>query len=198
MSQNNKNKGNVKTTTPGNVKDSNKNKKTGINVTPKKKDVKDEVINEVLTPSEQPQENVETKPEELQTIVKDEASEQPQENAGTTPEEPKGDVKEEPKDIINETPRKVKIYWHKACNDEKKITNTTLKVDEYLRITDGKVTVPAPTADDANATVTLPVYSLKRGNRIYYLTDVTPSDIVKAEKVAKEKLANATPTPVTA
>lgn len=109
-----------------------------------------------------------------------------------TPVAPQVIVKEpeEPKEVIlvNE-PRVIQAYWHKACKDIKKSTKTTLKVEEHLRLTDGKVEIlinDVPTQTS--------VYSLKRGNRIYYLYDVTPSDIVKAEKVAKEKLANATVT----
>ena len=79
------------------------------------------------------------------------------------------------KEPLEELPRPVKVFWHKRCIDEKKTTKTTLKPHEVLTLTDGTVTIEEKL---------VPVYSLKRGKRIYYLIDVTPSDIVKA---AQEK-----------
>jgi hypothetical protein len=113
---------------------------------------------------------------------------------------PKGkDPVEEALEIIQE-PRKVKVYWHKRCSNEKDTTVTTIKSDEFLKKTDGTAVIPSPTAEDPNATTTVPVYSLKRNKRIYYLTDVTPQDVLKAERIAKEALEtkNATTTEDTA
>jgi len=75
-----------------------------------------------------------------------------------------------------EEPRSVLVYWHKSCSNVKKTTKTTLKVNEILRLTDATVTIDEKI---------VPVYSLKRNKRIYYLIDVTPNDIVKAASEKK-------------
>ena len=76
-----------------------------------------------------------------------------------------------------EEPRSVLVYWHKECSNVKKTTKTTLKPNETLRLTDKVLTIEEKP---------VPVYSLKRNKRIYYLIDVTPSDIAKAA-LAKQK-----------
>lgn len=88
-------------------------------------------------------------------------------------------VKEPEKPIVKvaEESRKVRVFWHKRCTNEKKTTLTTLLPSETLTLTDGTVTIEEKI---------IPVYSLKRGKRIYYLIDVIPNDIVKAT-LAKEK-----------
>ena len=99
------------------------------------------------------------------------------------------DPVEEAQEIVND--RKVKVFWHKQCTNVKESTLTTLYAKETLKITDGKVSVPSE--ENPEELVIKNVYSLKRGKRIYYLYDVTPQDIVKAEqeavKVALEKTA---------
>ena len=124
------------------------------------------------------------------------------------PQGKKGQGKNSPKDssttpvdvIVTEIPdpvkeaqeiiqnRQVKVFWHKECLNDKKSTLTTLKAEETLRKTDAKVSVPDP--KDPSKSLTLDVYSLKRNKRIYYLYDVTPQDIVRAEQEAINK-ANA-------
>ncbi len=114
----------------------------------------------------------------------------------TAPQDPVKEAQE----IVND--RKVKVFWHKACINEKESTLTTLKKEELLKKTDGKVSVPS--AENPEELIIKDVYSLKRGKRIYYLHDVTPQDIVRAEaeavkkaqeaaaeKAAKEKLESA-------
>lgn len=81
------------------------------------------------------------------------------------------------------TPRQVRVFWHKSCTDLKKTTLTTLKPEETLVKTNGTVTVENET---------LEVYSLKRGKRIYYLTDVTEQDILRAQQVLNEKTSTET------
>ena len=121
---------------------------------PRKPIVKEESINEVLT--------IDPVEETLEPIVND------------SPEAP---VSETPEPIIE---RKVRVFWHKACSDEKSTTLTTLKPDEVLTKTNLSLTGPEGHVKD--------VYSLKRGKRIYYLLDVTPQDITRAFQKAKEKL----------
>jgi hypothetical protein len=143
------------------------------------KKVKAEKLNEVVT-----NEVVVTEVLEGQTLNQTPTNE---EVVKEVLEEPKEDVKVQEEVVIVSEPRVVQAFWHKACKDVKKSTKTTLKSDEHLRLTDGRVEIlinEVPTQTS--------VYSLKRGNRIYYLYDVTPQDIVKAELVAKEKLAKAT------
>ena len=100
-------------------------------------------------------------------------------------------VKEAQELISKQTDRSLTVFWHKVCTDPKKVTKTTLYANETLKKTDGTVTLPNPLFKDAETTpdepltITKDVYSLKRGKRIYYLHDVTPTDILKA-KLAKE------------
>lgn len=111
----------------------------------------------------------------------------PDANADKTLETPKVDPIEEALKLIAD--RLVTVFWHKRCA-ENKITKTTLYAKETLRKTDGSVTLPNPlfkdaaTTPDEPETIIKPVYSLKRGKRIYYLHDVNELDIVKA---AREK-----------
>ena len=99
------------------------------------------------------------------------------------------DPVEEAQEIVND--RKVRVYWHKQCSNIKESTLTTLYAKETLKLTDGKVSIPSE--ENQEELIIKDVYSLKRGKRIYYLFDVTPQDIVKAEaeavKVALEKTA---------
>jgi len=99
------------------------------------------------------------------------------------------DPVEEAQEIVND--RKVRVYWHKHCSNVKESTLTTLYAKETLKLTDGKVSIPSE--ENQDELVIKNVYSLKRGKRIYYLFDVTPQDIVKAEaeavKVVLEKTA---------
>jgi len=90
------------------------------------------------------------------------------------PSEPIVEVPSEP--IVEEKPREVRVFWHKRCTNDKKTTKTTLKSHEILRLTDATVTIDEKI---------VPVYSLKRNKRIYYLIDVTPNDIVKAASEKK-------------
>ena len=161
-----------KQTANGPKKDQNVNKTTGANVIKTKEEPKE--------PANGPT-NISLEP----------LQEEPKGEIKVTPMEPQDNVEgEKPKEDVKPIEdRKILAYHHKACADPKKATNTTLKSTEHLRSTDGKVT------KDVDGTPTIfPVYSLKRGNRIYYVLDVTPQDIVKAETIAKEKLANATVT----
>jgi len=151
-------------------------------------------VNEIVTPasaeepivgsaSEQPQGNAEGTS----------ASEQPQENSTDTlvlENEKPDPVKEAEELISKQTDRALTVFWHKACK-EGKVTKTTLYAKETLRKTDSSVILPNPeykdqeTTPDVSPTITKDVYSLKRNKRIYYLHDVTPTDILKAQK-AKE------------
>lgn len=103
----------------------------------------------------------------------------------STPSDPVNEAKE----IIAD--RKVRAFWHKRCSNVKESTMTTLKAEEILKKTDGTATIPAPTEENPDATITVPVYSLKRGKRIYYITDVTPQDITRSEAAAQSKAAEA-------
>jgi hypothetical protein len=100
---------------------------------------------------------------------------------GETPKDPV----EEAQEIIND--RKVKVFWHKACTNEKESTLTTLKKDEVLKKTDAKVSIPS----EGGENIIKDVYSLKRGKRIYYLHDVTPQDCVRAEEASVKKAQEA-------
>ena len=182
--------------------------KTGTNKTqaPRKNNAKDSVketpvVNE--TPEEQPAVN-----EASETIntegTASETSEAPNETLTLTLESHEGStsetseeketpdpVKEAQELVSKQTDRPLTVFWHKVCSDPKKITKTTLYAKETLKKTDGSVTLPNPSFKDAETTpeepltITKDVYSLKRGKRIYYLHDVTPTDILKA-KIAKE------------
>ena len=121
------------------------------------------------------------------------ASEQPQENSTDTlvlDNETPDPVKEAQELISKQTDRSLTVFWHKACK-EGKVTKTTLYAKETLRKTDSSVILPNPeykdqeTTPDVSPTITKDVYSLKRNKRIYYLHDVTPTDILKAQ-MAKE------------
>ena len=87
-------------------------------------------------------------------------------------------VNETSEEKINE-PRSVRVFWHKRCENVKESTLTKLRPEESLTKTDSSLTDPEGNVKD--------IYSLKRGKRIYYLTDVTPQDIVKAALIKKEK-----------
>ena len=103
------------------------------------------------------------------------------EETPTTPQDPVKEAQE----IVND--RKVKVFWHKACTNEKESTLTTLKKDEVLKKTDAKVSIPS----EDGTPVIKDVYSLKRGKRIYYLHDVTPQDCVRAEEASVKKAQEA-------
>ena len=86
---------------------------------------------------------------------------------------------------------KTRLFWQKACNDVKQSTNTVIKPDEVFVLTDRKVWAlpdgkkPQNTTD--NAPVEVPVYSLKRGKRIYYTFYVNPDQIAAATKAGQAK-----------
>lgn len=138
---------------------STKNKKKALAATTAKEIVKAETSNETVT----------------ETPIVKEPQEEP--IVGETPKDPVKEAQE----IIND--RKVKVFWHKACTNEKESTLTTLKKDEVLKNTGAKVSVPSENGEN----IIKDVYSLKRGKRIYYLYDVTPQDIVRAEAEAVKK-----------
>jgi hypothetical protein len=154
-----------------------------------KKNVKVETPNDTLT--QEP--IVGETPKEPQEEVKvetpnDTLTQEP--IVGETPEEPivgetPKDPVEEAQEIIND--RKVKVFWHKACTNEKESTLTTLKKDEVLKKTDAKVSIPS----EGGENIIKDVYSLKRGKRIYYLHDVTPQDCVRAEAESVKKAQEA-------
>ena len=96
-------------------------------------------------------------------------------------EEIKEDVKEESGPKFPTADRKLKVYWQTHCNP-KESTLTTLYVNETLKLTDGKVSIQSE--EDPEVYLTYPVYSLKRGKRIYYVLNVTDEDINKAEAEA--------------
>ena len=149
---------------------SNKNKRNRANAA--KENVKAETSNETVTETpivKEPQEEPIVKEPQEEPIV------------GETPKDPVKEAQE----IIND--RKVKVFWHKACINEKESTLTTLKKDEVLKKTDAKVSVPSENGEN----IIKDVYSLKRGKRIYYLHDVTPQDIVRAEAEAVKKAQEA-------
>jgi len=165
-------------------------------------------INEIVTPAPAVDENAAgetlTSEQPQGNAGETSASEQPQENATETlvlekgqenaDETPKPDpVKEALELISKQGDRSVKVFHHKRCTDEKATTKTTLKATETLKLTDGTTSRPNPLYKDAETTpnetptITMPVYSLKRNKRIYYVIDVTPTDILKAQ-MAKEAL----------
>ena len=78
------------------------------------------------------------------------------------------------------TSRKVKVFWHKSCINDKESTLTTLRVEETLTPTNASIIVDE---------IETPIFSLKRGKRIYYLYDVTPQEAVNAHSRNKELLA---------
>jgi len=108
----------------------------------------------------------ETAPQAASTATETETLEKPQEE---TP---------------NETPTTPavatrRVFWHKACADEKLSTLTKMKPEDSLKLTDGTVT--------KDGTI-FPVLSLKRGKRIYYIFDVSPEELAAAKKAHKETL----------
>lgn len=86
-------------------------------------------------------------------------------------------IVETPKEPVKISERRV--FWHKACKNEKESTITKMKPEDVLTLTDGSVT------DDQGNVKT--VLSLKRGKRIYYLTDYTPEELTIAQQIAKAK-----------
>ena len=150
------------------------------------------VIDEVLTEEIVNEEIVNEPTNEIVNEIVNEKS------SDTTLTDVKDPVKEA-QEIVND--RKVRVFWHKACVNEKETTLTQLKASETLKKTDAKVSLTNPEFVDAEKTpnelptIIKDVYSLKRGKRIYYLHDVTPTDITRAEeqavKIANEKAAEA-------
>lgn len=82
-------------------------------------------------------------------------------------------------ETVKDTSRRV--FWHKACSDEKKSTITKMKPNDVLTYTENKVS-------DPNGNVK-PVLSLKRGKRIYYLSDYTPEELTSAQQTFNDKKA---------
>ena len=78
-----------------------------------------------------------------------------------------------------------RVYWHKACKNEKESTMTKMKSDDVITLTDAMITL-----EDAEGNKTIkPVCALTRGKRIYYLFDVTPWELKNAQRLLNEKIA---------
>jgi hypothetical protein len=82
-----------------------------------------------------------------------------------------------------------RLFWQKTCHSIKESTNTEVKPNEVFVKTPHQVQIPNPDATQAAATpyVTVPVYSLKRGKRIYYTPYVSPEQAAAAEVLATSK-----------
>lgn len=91
---------------------------------------------------------------------------------------------------------KTRLFWQKACNNIKESTNTEIKAGEVFGATDKKVFIENPKAGQEGEpkAIEVPVYSLKRGKRIYYTPYVTPEQAtaaMEANKVKEEAKATA-------
>ena len=108
------------------------------------------------------------------TAVTETLEETLEETPNTSVETP---IVETPNEPVKVSERRV--FWHKACKNEKESTMTKMKPEDVLTLTDGSVT------DDQGNVKT--VLSLKRGKRIYYLTDYTPEELTIAKQIDKAK-----------
>ena len=82
-----------------------------------------------------------------------------------------------------------RLFWQKTCHSLKDSTNTEVKDGEVFVKTPHQVQIPNPDAATATETpyVTVPVFSLKRGKRIYYTPYVSPEQAAAAEVLATVK-----------
>ena len=82
------------------------------------------------------------------------------------------------------TNRKVVLFWTQRF-DQNEFTETFLKPGESFKKTKAIRLVPT---EEAGIFQEVPIYSLKRGKRIYYTTDLTKEDKLIAEANERDRL----------